>query len=692
MLFLRAAALPARNACAHSRATLQLRTTYLALSTLTNDSRAKFKTERPMGDLLQKYLHFRKIITNLDDEDALPKLPQIVVIGGQSTGKSSVLEALVGLDFLPRGTGTVTRRPLELELLPNIKLSKQRWAEFGKFDHEPDKLFAICQICDEINKETERGTKEAEASKSAFNQILGSSEIDTRRCGNMAAKPIRLTISSPYVAPLSLIDLPGVIKNTVTGQSERLPEFTHGLTKQYIQDDNSIIVAISEAISDIQNSDAISLAREIDPNGERTIGVLTKLDMVDDDGVDHVLKVLAGNVIQLTNGFVGVVNRPEKDKNKSIEAARQSEMDFFSNHSKYKQCMAQLGTTHLGKKLQGLLLTKWERYVPVLSARVDMLLQRQLDELAKCVPVDSADDKRQLLLKRVTEFSQTFTSQIEGNTIPSKQDPNSEGGSASELQGGAKIKHLLKEFQKNLTALQHTTADDATIDRAIRQASGVRAHLFPRNSTVKRLTEQHIELLRKPCIAAVDSAHSELTEVLLNSSLGMLNFPVLPVLDRRISKCVKELLAKNHQRVRDLVDDLLDMEREINVEHPDFKMKGNNLAQKFRNEQGVVQFSLQQETFVKTYIRESLNDYLPIVVKNLNDSVPKAIIRFLVDASQREMRDKLVIELCKEELIEEMFAETDAQKAHHKMLDEKLKKYRRIKVEIDELKESLSDL
>jgi len=94
-------------------------------------------------------------------------LPQIAVVGGQSSGKSSVLENFVGRDFLPRGTGIVTRRPLVLQLVNNTS------GEWGEFLHKKgQKFYQFDQIRAEIEQETDRTTGHNKGAKNSFNLII----------------------------------------------------------------------------------------------------------------------------------------------------------------------------------------------------------------------------------------------------------------------------------------------------------------------------------------------------------------------------------------------------------------------------------------------------------------------------------------------------------------------------------------
>lgn len=147
-----------------------------------------------MESLIQVVNKLQGACTALGDNAASDKglpglwslLPTIVVIGGQSSGKSSVLEAVVGRDFLPRGTGIVTRRPLILQLVRTAEGSP----EWGEFVHAKGQRFdSFDAMRQEIEDETHR--------------LL-------QRCRKpVSPDPIQLTVHSPAVPNLTLVDMPG---------------------------------------------------------------------------------------------------------------------------------------------------------------------------------------------------------------------------------------------------------------------------------------------------------------------------------------------------------------------------------------------------------------------------------------------------------------------------------------------------
>lgn len=230
----------------------------------------------PLVNKLQEIFYRTKVPFSVE-------MPQIVVIGGQSSGKSSVLESIVGRDFLPRGTSIVTRRPIIIQLI-NTPTAAQEWIEFA---HRPGEKFTdFFKARDEIEVDTER------------------------KCGNnkeISAEPIILKVFSRSVVNLTLVDLPGMTKIPQGGQPENIERQINELCYKYVSPKTAIIMAVSPANQDLAVSDGLKLARRVDPSGERTIGVLTKIDLMDEG--TNCMDIIQGRVYPLRLGYIGVVGR-----------------------------------------------------------------------------------------------------------------------------------------------------------------------------------------------------------------------------------------------------------------------------------------------------------------------------------------------------------------------------------------------
>ncbi|KAL1712898.1 P-loop containing nucleoside triphosphate hydrolase protein [Schizophyllum commune] len=291
-------------------------------------------TQNGLMHLTRKLIEIRSMLLSIDQSDAL-KLPSIVVIGSQSSGKSSVLETIVGHEFLPKGNNMVTRRPLELTLIhtPNNDGNK-RAAEYGEFP-----ALGLGKITD---------FSQIQRTLTDLNMAVPASEC-------VSDEPIDLRIYSPNVPDLTLIDLPGYIQIASMDQPETLKSKIASLCERYIREPN-IILAVCAADVDLANSPALRASRAVDPLGLRTIGVITKMDLVPPE---QGASILAGNRYPLHLGYVGVVakaGRRISPRENAQEVARRNEEDFFAHHRDvFRTGNLMVGTDTLRRRLMEVL-------------------------------------------------------------------------------------------------------------------------------------------------------------------------------------------------------------------------------------------------------------------------------------------------------------------------------------------------
>jgi replication fork clamp-binding protein CrfC len=298
------------------------------------DSRSTLQAAKDdqMMVLTKKMIEIRNILQQVGQTAAL-QLPSIVVIGSQSSGKSSVLEAIVGHEFLPKGSNMVTRRPIELTLV-NTPGTTSEYGEFPALG---------------LGKMTDF----AQVQRTLTDLNLAVPEADC-----VSDDPIQLNIYSPHVPDLTLIDLPGYIQVTGEGQPPELKSKIAELCEKYIRPPN-VILAISAADVDLANSTALKASRRVDPRGERTIGVITKMDLVEPARGRSILK---DKNYPLRLGYVGVVCRTPSTgyffgKNANITSAiSKNEHAFFSVHPEFApETGAVVGTVNLRQKLMTVL-------------------------------------------------------------------------------------------------------------------------------------------------------------------------------------------------------------------------------------------------------------------------------------------------------------------------------------------------
>uniref|UniRef100_A0A914WN66 dynamin GTPase n=1 Tax=Plectus sambesii TaxID=2011161 RepID=A0A914WN66_9BILA len=484
------------------------------------------------------------------------QLPQIIVVGTQSSGKSSVIESLVGRDFLPRGSGIVTRRPLILQLVHVAKNDKEarhtddakgkrvgviQADEWARFLHTKNKVFTdFDEVRQEIVEETDR--------------LTGNNK-------GIAAEPISLKIFSPRVVNLTLVDLPGMTKIPVGDQPTDIEQQIREMITQYVDNPNSIILAVTPANQDFATSEAIKTAREFDPDGRRTLVVLTKLDLMD-HGTDAV-DVLIGRVIPIKLGIIGVVNRSQADINnkKPIDEALKDEVSFLQR--RYPSLASRNGTAFLAKTLNRLLMHHIRDCLPELKTRVNVLSSQFQTVLSSYG--EPVVDKSQTLLQIITRFASAYCATIDGTAKIIE---------TTELCGGARICYIFHETFGRVMEFIDPLDGLSQLDvlTAIRNATGPRPALFVPEVSFELLVKRQIRRLEEPCLRCVELVHEEMQRIVqhcgLHTQHEMVRFPKLY---EKIMDVVTGVLRSRLPDTNLMVENLVAIELAyINTKHPDF--------------------------------------------------------------------------------------------------------------------------
>uniref|UniRef100_A0A4W6FJT9 Interferon-induced GTP-binding protein Mx n=1 Tax=Lates calcarifer TaxID=8187 RepID=A0A4W6FJT9_LATCA len=463
-------------------------------------------------------------------------LPQIAVVGGQSAGKSSVLENFVGKDFLPRGSGIVTRRPLVLQLI-NCP------TEYAEFLHCKGKKFTdFDEVRQEIEAETDR--------------VTGHNK-------GISPVPINLRVYSPNVLNLTLVDLPGMTKVPVGDQPADIEHQIRDMLLQFVTKDNCLLLAVSPANSDLANSDALKIAKEVDPQGLRTIGVITKLDLMD-EGTDA-RDILENKLLPLRRGYIGVVNRSQKDIDgkKDITAALQAERKFFLSHPSYRHLADRMGTAYLQKILNQQLTNHIRDTLPGLRSKLQsqlLSIEKEVEEYKNFRP-DDPSRKTKALLQMVQQFAVDFEKRIEGS---------GDQVDTYELSGGAKINRIFHErFPFELVKLE---SDEKTLRKeisyAIKNIHGIRTGLFTPDMAFETIVKRQIAQIKEPCQKCVDMVISELVNTVRQCTQKLAQYPMLR---EEMERIVTQHIRDRESRTKDQVMLLIDIELAyMNTNHEDF--------------------------------------------------------------------------------------------------------------------------
>lgn len=486
------------------------------------------------------------------------QLPQIVIVGSQSSGKSSVIESLVGRSILPRGTGIVTRRPLILQLIYTPRDDRvHRSAERGTIEHEEWAEFLhtknkVFTDWDEVRREIERET----------DNVAGSNK-------GICPDPISLKFYSTSVLSLTMVDLPGLTKVAVGDQPEDIELQIKELILKFIQNPNSIILAVSPANADMATSESLKIARDIDPDGRRTLAVVTKLDLMD-AGTDAI-DILCGRVIPVKLGIIGVINRSQQDiiDKKDIKEATKDEATFLSR--KYPTLATRNGTPYLAKTLNRLLMHHIRDCLPELKTRVNVMAS-QFQTLLSSYGAEVVE-KNTTLLQIITKFASSYVATLDGTAR------NIE---TSELCGGARICYIFHEtFGRTLDSIHPLTGlTHMDILTAIRNSNGPRPALFVPEVSFELLVKRQIRRLEEPSLRCVELAHEEMQRIIQHCGnevqQEMLRFPKL---QEKIIDVVTNLLRSRLGPTNTMVENIVAIELAyINTKHPDFYKDANSIG------------------------------------------------------------------------------------------------------------------
>ncbi|KAJ9467322.1 hypothetical protein DIPPA_70197 [Diplonema papillatum] len=581
-------------------------------------------------------------------------LPQIVVVGAQSSGKSSVLENVVGKDFLPRGSGIVTRRPLILHMSHLSNEEHQRKVNAGEptetasFAHQPGKIYTD------------------------FDAVKAEIEAETaRKCGDskgVDSEPIRLSVTSNYVVDLTLIDLPGLTKVAVEGQKETVAADIESMVIEWSKPRNTIILAVTAANTDIANSDALQLAKRVDPSGDRTIGVLTKIDLMD-QGTDC-LDILKGNVVKLKKGFYGLVNRSQRDidSKKDIKAALAAERQFFETHPAYKANAARMGTPFLTRVLSQELMFHIKKVLPQLKENISSLLE-QTEEVLRQLgenPVSDAS-KRTVLLNLLQEYSNSVKNNLDGTVMHGKE---------GEIRAtrGAKIKGICSNgYVSHLRRYQPLRdLTDQQILNVISSSQGTRNKLFIPEQAFTHLVRKSIADLLQPAIRCVEYVHEELLFLIDDAAPVLARFPNLLY---AVSEFTKDLFLQYKKPLTGFIEDLIQIEMaHMNTNHPAFynggsidelistwTLKGTPHTDDEDTDEAdpLAQTLVEKQERETMLFRQLVTAYMKIVNGHLQDHVPKAVSLFFVDKLRDNLYTSLVEEFYKNELFDQLLEEGD---------------------------------
>ncbi|XP_069367181.1 interferon-induced GTP-binding protein Mx [Paralichthys olivaceus] len=562
-------------------------------------------------------------------------LPAIAVIGDQSSGKSSVLEALSGV-ALPRGKGIVTRCPLELKM----KRKKAGNVWYGKISYRDYE--------EEIDDPADVEKKIREAQDKMAGVGVGISD-----------DLISLEIASPDVPDLTLIDLPGITRVAVSGQPENIEHQIKRLIHKFITKQETISLVVVPCIVDIATTEALKMAQEADPDGERTLGILTKPDQVDKGAEESVIDIVHNEVIHLKKGYMIVRCRGQQEitEKVSLTEALEREKAFFADHAHFHTLYNEGHATvpKLAEKLTIELVHHIERSLPRLEEQVEeklALTQAELERYGSGPPSDPAE-RLVFLIDKVTAFTQDAISLAAGE----------------ELRCGDKLNvfsMLRKEFGKWNTHLDRTGHNfNMKIDKKVEDYEeryrGRELPGFINYKTFEVMVNEQMKQLEEPSVKKLkdigDAVRRVFLQLAISSFTGFPNLIKTAKAKIETIKQEKESIAESMLRTQFKMEMMVySQDRTYSSSLSDRKREENEEEEK-RTKKTPKFFMDNHATLQELMLH--LKSYYRIASQRLADQIPLIIRYHVLQQSavqlQREMlqmlQDKENLELLlKEEL------------------------------------------
>jgi interferon-induced GTP-binding protein Mx1 len=326
-------------------------------------------------------------------------LPQLAVMGDTSSGKSSLLSAISGIQF-PASDRLTTRCPTQLILSCADTFSgKARIQRFeGDGETHATTIDAIDGIPDVISDLTQKLVDEGQS---------------------ISDDAIVIEASGPGFPNLTLTDLPGLVRTVSDGEDKSMITKIRRLVNRYLEQSRTIILAVVPANVDMHNTEILQAAEEADPLGDRTISIITKPDLVDQGAEDAVIKLLCNETKARKLGYHAVRCRGQKDLKVgiSIQDGLQQEQDFFRDTSPWNEVDSSLlGIEKLRIKLVRLLEQRSRQSMPSIQDEIRRSVKSAQEKVSNMGPVlhDPAA-KRVYYAKVVSEIQSWVRSSIAGH-------------------------------------------------------------------------------------------------------------------------------------------------------------------------------------------------------------------------------------------------------------------------------------
>ncbi|XP_063457361.1 interferon-induced GTP-binding protein Mx2 isoform X2 [Pan paniscus] len=541
-------------------------------------NRSQPRAKGPENNLYSQYEQkVRPCIDLIDSLRALGveqdlALPAIAVIGDQSSGKSSVLEALSGV-ALPRG--------------------------------------------------------------SAQNVMAGNGR-------GISHELISLEITSPDVPDLTIIDLPGITRVAVDNQPRDIGLQIKALIKRYIQRQQTINLVVVPCNVDIATTEALSMAHEVDPEGDRTIGILTKPDLMDRGTEKSVMNVVRNLTYPLKKGYMIVKCRGQQEitNRLSLAEATKKEITFFQTHPYFRVLLEEGSATvpRLAERLTTELIVHIQKSLPLLEEQIRESHQKATEELRRCgadIPSQEAD-KMFFLIEKIKMFNQDIEKLVEGEEVVRENE--------------TRLYNKIREDFKNWVGILATNTQKVKniiheeVEKYEKQYRGKELLGFVNYKTFEIIVHQYIQQLVEPALSMLQKAMEIIQQAFIN--VAKKHFGEFFNLNQTVQSKIEDIKVKHTAKAENMIQLQFRMEQMVFCQDQIYSVVLKKVREEIFNPLGMPSQNMKlnshfpnNESSVSSFteIGIHLNAYFLETSKRLANQIPFIIQYFML----RENGDSL---------------------------------------------------
>ncbi|CAI5480041.1 unnamed protein product [Closterium sp. Yama58-4] len=412
------------------------------------------------------------------------ELPTIVVVGDQSSGKSSVLENLSGIS-LPRGNGIVTRVPLILRLQSCTSKDGEITIEYN--NPSSGKIFKILPDEESIQEEISKATV----------TLAGS------RKGVMD-RPITLQVKRSGLPDLTLVDLPGITRVPVDDQPKDIYNQVKKMIMQYITPEESVILNVLAAEVDFSTCESIVMSQEVDQDGDRTLAVVTKVDRAP----DGLYEKIQGNSVRIGLGYVCVRNKTDADA--SHAAARLAETDFFDRHPELSRIETDSrGIPALAQRLSEIQAKRVAESIPRIRQSIQKTLIATEEELQKIPLAANSDGAALAMISSTIQRRRDFMTGLIGGRYGQLQGDIS-------MHYAARLNEKFNEYEALMRKILPDFLGKKYTERcrdALKEVAGVSLPNMLDQAVLSQLVQELIDSIEGPSLMLVEDCFSYAADV-----------------------------------------------------------------------------------------------------------------------------------------------------------------------------------